>query len=114
MKDLFLAAVGLADTLVMAALPGRDELTLFRRVGATVGQFLAWRLASRPGHPRRRRPLRRGATARVLAVAKASTGSWTPTYPLGLCGHPQPASSSLSPHSPRSRHREDAHAKREA
>jgi putative ABC transport system permease protein len=74
-----LAAVALANTLVMATLQGRDELTLLRRVGTTLRQLLAmtaWEAAEVTvvgvllGAA--------AAAAAVTAVSKALTGSRMP------------------------------------
>lgn len=77
-----LCAVALVNTLVMATLQGRDELSLLRRAGATTGQQLAmtaWQamVVTVTG-------LVLGAAAAasaVAAVARALTGSWTPAIP---------------------------------
>ena len=68
----------LVNTLVMAALEGRDELVLLLRVGATVRQLVAkaaWEAASAAlvGVA--------AASAAVVGVTKALTGSWAPSIP---------------------------------
>ncbi len=77
-----LAAVALVNILVMAALEGRDEQVLLLRVGATVGQLIAkaaWEAASVTlvgvvlGAA--------AASAAVVGVSKALTGSWAPSIP---------------------------------
>ncbi len=77
-----LAAIALANTLVMTSLQGRDQLTLLGRVGATVRQLLAmsaWQAIQVTlvgiilGAA--------AATVGVIAVAKAFTGAWTPAIP---------------------------------
>jgi len=79
-----LAAVALVNTLVMAALEGRDELVLLLRVGATVHQLVAkaaWEAIS---------VTLVGAVLGALAaseaaveISKALTGTWSPSIPAG-------------------------------
>jgi len=87
-----LAAVALVNTLVMATLQGRDELTLLRRVGATARQLLAMTAWEAVEVTFVGVLLGIGAgAATVIAAAKAFTGSsmpyitWEPvTVVLGL------------------------------
>jgi putative ABC transport system permease protein len=79
-----LAGLALVNTLVMATLERRESIRLLRRVGATTRQLLsmsAWQtlISSLVGVTLGAA----GATAIMVAVSRALTGSWTPyvTWP---------------------------------
>jgi hypothetical protein len=79
-----LAAVALVTTLVMTTLAGRDEPMLLLRVGATVRQLAATAAWEAAAVTLAGAVLGAGAaSAAVVGIAKALTGSWAPSIPAG-------------------------------
>ncbi len=79
-----LAAVALVNTLVMTTLEGRDELRLLLRVGATARQLVAKAAWEAAAVTLMGTVLGAGAaSAAVVGVSEAMTGSLAPSLPAG-------------------------------
>jgi putative ABC transport system permease protein len=79
-----LAAVALVNTLVVSTLQGGEEMRLLRQVGATVRQVLAVVVCRTATVIAVGTVLGAAAQAAALiAVTKALSGSWVPSFPAG-------------------------------